>query len=34
MGSGTTLFECEKLNRKYMGFEINPEMLEYVNKIV
>ena len=32
MGSGTTLFECEKLNRKYIGFDINPLMLEYVNK--
>lgn len=32
MGSGTTLFECEKLNRKYIGFDINPAMLEYVNK--
>lgn len=31
MGSGTTLFECEKLNRRYIGFDINPEMLEYVN---
>jgi len=31
MGSGTTLFECEKLNRKYIGFDINPEMLSYVN---
>ena len=31
MGSGTTLFECEKLNRKYIGFDINPEMLKYVN---
>jgi DNA modification methylase len=31
MGSGTTLFECEKLNRKYIGFDINPQMLEYVN---
>ena len=31
MGSGTTLFECEKLNRKYIGFDINPEILEYVN---
>jgi DNA modification methylase len=31
MGSGTTLFECEKLNRKYIGFDINPEMLNYVN---
>ena len=31
MGSGTTLFECEKLNRKYIGFDINPTMLDYVN---
>jgi len=31
MGSGTTLFECEKLGRKYIGFDINPAMLEYVN---
>ncbi len=31
MGSGTTLFECENLNRKYIGFDINPEMLSYVN---
>ncbi|MFA5427451.1 MAG: DNA methyltransferase [Sulfurimonas sp.] len=31
MGSGTTLFECEKLHRKYIGFDINPQMLEYVN---
>jgi len=31
MGSGTTLFECEQLNRKYIGFDINPDMLEYVN---
>ena len=23
MGSGTTLFECEKLHRKYVGFDIN-----------
>jgi DNA modification methylase len=30
MGSGTTLFECEKLNRKYIGFDINEEMIEYV----
>lgn len=32
MGSGTTLFECEKLNRKYIGFDINPEMLDYVHE--
>jgi len=31
MGSGTTLFECEKLNRRYIGFDINPKMIEYVN---
>ncbi len=31
MGSGTTLFECEKLGRKYIGFDINPDMFEYVN---
>ena len=30
MGSGTTLFECEKLTRKYIGFDINPEMIKYV----
>lgn len=32
MGSGTTLFECEKLNRRYIGFDINPKMIEYVNE--
>ena len=31
MGSGTTLFECENLNRKYIGFDINDKMIEYVN---
>ena len=30
MGSGTTLFECENLDRKYIGFDINPEMIDYV----
>jgi DNA modification methylase len=30
MGSGTTLFECEKLNRKYIGFDINEEMVKWV----
>jgi len=30
MGSGTTLFECEKLNRRYIGFDINEEMVGYV----
>lgn len=32
MGSGTTLFECENLNRKFIGFDINTEIIEYVNK--
>ena len=31
LGSGTTLFECEKLNRKFIGFDINSEIIEYVN---
>lgn len=31
-GSGTTLFECENLQRDYIGFDINPEIIEYVNK--
>jgi DNA modification methylase len=30
MGSGTTLFECELLNRNYIGFDINEDMIEYV----
>lgn len=30
MGSGTTLFECEKLGRKYVGFDINPKIVGYV----
>lgn len=30
-GSGTTLFECERLNRKFIGFDINNEMINYVN---
>lgn len=29
-GSGTTLFECEKLGRNYIGFDINSQMLDYV----
>jgi 16S rRNA G966 N2-methylase RsmD len=32
MGSGTALFECETLGRKYIGIDINPEMINYVNK--
>jgi len=31
LGSGTTLFECEKLNRKFIGFDINEKMINYVN---
>ncbi len=31
LGSGTTLFECEKLNRKFIGFDINEEILNYVS---
>ena len=31
MGSGTTLFECEELGRKYIGLDINPEMIAYVS---
>ena len=30
MGSGTTLFECEKLGRKYVGLDINPKIVDYV----
>lgn len=29
-GSGTTLYECEKLGRNYIGFDINSEINEYV----
>ncbi len=32
MGSGTTLFECEKLGRKYIGFDINPKIVNYVRR--
>ena len=31
LGSGTTLYECETLNRKFIGFDINPKMIEYVD---
>jgi hypothetical protein len=34
MGSGTTLFECEKLDRKYIGFDINPKIVDYVQQKV
>jgi DNA modification methylase len=30
MGSGTTLFECETLNRDFIGFDINQEILDLV----
>lgn len=30
-GSGTTLFECEKLNRQYIGFDVNQDIINYVN---
>ncbi|EIE9531338.1 DNA adenine methylase, partial [Campylobacter jejuni] len=30
LGSGTTLYECEKLNRKCIGFDINESILEFV----
>lgn len=31
-GSGTTLFECEKLNRHYIGFDINSQMIARINE--
>lgn len=31
MGSGTTLYECERLNRDFIGFDINQEIIDYVN---
>lgn len=30
MGSGTTLFECERLKRRYVGFDINSEIVSTV----
>lgn len=30
-GSGTTLYECEELQRDYIGFDINTEIINYVN---
>ena len=32
MGSGTTLFECEKLGRRYIGFDINSNIVNYVQE--
>lgn len=31
-GSGTTLFECESLNRRYIGFDINEQIISYVKE--
>lgn len=31
-GSGTTLYECEKLGRNYIGFDINEKMIDYINQ--
>lgn len=30
LGSGTTAFECEKLNRNFIGIDLNIEMVNYV----
>ena len=32
MGSGTTALACKNLNRKYIGYEINPLYVEIANK--
>ena len=34
MKSGTTLFECESLGRKYVGLDINPKIVDYVRQKV
>lgn len=31
MGSGTTLIECEILNRNFIGFDINQDIIKYVS---
>lgn len=31
LGSGTSLYECESLNRKFIGLDINSKMIDYVN---
>jgi len=31
LGSGTTLFECENLNRNFIGFDINEDIISFVN---
>ena len=30
MGSGTTLYECESLNRDFIGFDINEKIIDFV----
>lgn len=32
MGSGTTLYECESLTRNYIGFDINQEIIDFVQE--
>lgn len=32
MGSGTTLYECETLNRNYIGFDINQDIIDFVGE--
>ncbi len=32
MGSGTTLYECESLNRHFIGFDINQEVIDFVSQ--
>ena len=29
LGSGTSLYECESLNRKFIGLDINQKMIDY-----
>ena len=31
-GSGTTVYECEKLERNYIGFDINTQMIQYISQ--
>lgn len=31
-GGGTTLFECESLKRNYIGYDINKQIIKYVNE--
>lgn len=30
-GSGTTLYECEKLGRKFIGLDLNSQILDFVS---